>query len=211
MCFDMSKPKLTYFDSPGRAEPIRVALHMGGIAFDDHRLAYPDFAAAKAKGEFPLGSVPVFEVDGLRIAQTAAILRYAARIGDNSLYPSDTYAALLVDSALDSFNDTLSNAMLPSFFERDMTKKLSMREALMAGPLKLVLEYVEGLIARSGGPFVAGKVLSIADIVIALQVLGIRGGHVDGITGAYLERWPKIGALTDAYLADPRVQAYQHR
>lgn len=207
----MSKPKLTYFDAPGRAEPIRVALHMGGIAFDDNRLNFPAFAEAKAKGEFPLGSVPVFEVDGVRITQTAAILRYVARIGDSSLYPSDPKAALLVDSALDTFNDTLSNALLPSLYERDMAKKLEMRAAFAEGPMKLVMNYVEGLLERSGGPFIGGSSLSIADLVVALQVLQIRGGHLDGITSAHLEGYPKINALADAYLADPRVIAYKQR
>ena len=55
---------LTYFDGPGRAEPVRVALRLGGVPFVDHRLAFPQFAEAKAAGAFPLGSVPVLEVDG---------------------------------------------------------------------------------------------------------------------------------------------------
>jgi glutathione S-transferase len=207
----MSKPKLTYFDAPGRAEPIRVALHMGGIAFDDNRLKFPEFAEAKSKGEFPLGSVPVFEVNGVRVTQTGAILRYVARIGDASLYPSDPHAALLVDSALDTFNDTLSNALLPSLYERDMAKKLEMRAVFAEGPMKLVFGYVDALMERSGGPFVAGHAMSIADLVIALQVLQIRGGHLDGISSAHLEAYPRITAMAEAYLVDPRVIAYKQR
>ena len=33
----MSKPKLTYFNAPGRAEASRLALYIAGIEFDDER------------------------------------------------------------------------------------------------------------------------------------------------------------------------------
>lgn len=207
----MPNLKLTYFDSPGRAEPVRLALHMGKIPFEDHRLKFPEFGEARTRGDFPLNAVPMLEVDGARIVQTAAILRYVAKIGDSSLYPTDPAAALMVDSALDSLNDTLSHAMRPSLFERDPAKKLAMRAEAAAGPMAQVLGYVEGLIARSGGPFIAGATLSIADIVAAQQVLQIRSGRLDGLSEAHLEPYPRLRALTDAYAQDPRVQAYNAR
>ena len=203
--------KLTYFDSPGRGESVRIALHMGKIPFEDHRLKFPEFGEARARGDFPLNAVPTLEVDGFPIVQTAAMLRYVAKIGDPSLYPSDPAAALIVDSALDTLNDTLTHAMRPSMFERDPAKKLAMRAELAAGPLAQVLAYIEGLIARSGGPFVAGKTLSIADIVAAQQILQIRSGRLDGLTEATLEPYPRLRALTEAYSQDPRVLAYTNR
>ena len=197
--------RLTYFDSRGRAEPIRVALRLGGLPFEDRRLKFPEFAEARARREFPLGAVPVLEVDGVSIVQTAAILRDVARLGDRTLYPEDPWAALRVDSALDSFNDTFSHALLPSLFERDAAKKLAMRAELAAGPMARVFTYVEGLVGLSGGPFVAGDTMSVADLVIALQVLQIRSGQLDGLGPATIEAWPRLSALADAYLADPRV------
>lgn len=200
---------VTYFDAPGRAESIRVALHLGGLSYEDIRLKYPQFAEAKARGDFPLGSVPVLTVDGVPVPQTAAILRYVARIGDRSLYPEDPRAALVVDSALDCVNDTLSNALTPSLFERDPAKKLELRAAFAAGPMARVFKHLEGLIEDSGGPFVSGAALSIADIVIALQVLQILSGNLDGLSAAHLEPYPRLGGLAEAFLADPRVQDYR--
>lgn len=205
----MPNLRLTYFDAAGRAEPIRVALHMAGQAYEDRRLKFPEFAALKEQGAFPLGSLPILEVDDVTIPQTASILRYVARLGDTGLYPADPLRALLVDSALDTLNDTLSHALTPSLFERDLEKKLAMRAALAQGPLRLVLGYIERLLERFGGPFVGGAAPSIADLVIAQQVLQIRSGHLDGLTSETLAPYPRIGALTDAYLADPRVTAYQ--
>lgn len=207
----MSTFKLTYFDSPGRAEPIRVALHMSGIAFEDVRLKFPQFIEGKARGDFPLGSVPVLEIDGHKVVQTGAILRYIARIGDTTLYPSDPAVALAVDSALDTLNDTLSSAMLPSLFERDPVKKLAMRVELAAGPLARAYRYIEGLIERTGGPFIGGEHLSIADLVLAGQVQQIRSGGLDGLSAATLAPYPRISAMADAYEADPRVIRYQSK
>ncbi|MCK6505521.1 glutathione S-transferase family protein [Myxococcota bacterium] len=203
----MPQLALTYFDSPGRAEPVRLALRMGGLPFEDRRLSFPEFASARARGDFPLGSVPVLEIDGQRITQTAAMLRWAARVGDTSLYPQDPTLALWVDSALDSMNDTFSHALLPSLFERDPERKLAMRAELVAGPMARVFTYIEGLVARSGGPFVAGAALSVADLVIALQVDQVRRGGLDGITLEHLAPYPRLVALAEACLADPRVVA----
>jgi glutathione S-transferase len=203
----MPNLQLTYFDSPGRAEPVRIALRMAGVPFEDHRLKFPEFAALKAAGGLPLGSVPVLTVDGQKITQTAAMLRYAARIGHADLVPSDPWLALIVDSALDTFNDTLSHALLPSLFERDPEKKLAMRQTFAAGPLKLAYTYVEGLIALHEGPFLVGAQLTIADLVLAMQVAQIRGGHLDGIDASVLAPYPNVLRLAAATLEDPRVVA----
>jgi len=203
----MPQLTLTYFDAPGRAEPIRVALRMAGVAFEDRRLSFPEFGAAKAGGELPLAQVPMLQVDTERVVQTGAILRYAAGLGGGALYPSDPLLALRVDSALATINDTLSHALTPSLWERDPEVKLQMRRDFAAGPMARAYGYLAGLIAASGGPFVAGASLSIADLVIALQVEQIRSGSLDGLSAADIEPFSRIGALADACLADPLVVA----
>jgi len=199
--------KLTYFDAPGRAEPIRLALRIAGLPFEDRRLKFPEFADLKARGAFPLGSVPTLHVDGQVFTQTGAMLRFIARTGSGDLYPTDPANALIVDSALDTFNDTLSNALLPSLYERDPSKKLELRKVFAAGPLPLACAYVEGLIARAEGPFLLGSQLTIADLVLALQVAQIERGGLDGIDATALDPFPGLRALSAATLADPRVVA----
>jgi glutathione S-transferase len=207
----MSAPELElfYFDSPGRAEPIRIVLHMAGRKFADKRLKGPDYAALRSSGDLPFGSLPVLRVDGVAIVETPAILRYVARLGALDLIPSDPFGALLSDSAIEAFNDELSHALGPSMFERDMTKKLAMRAEFVAGPMKRVFTYVEGLLALRPGPFLAGEAMSLGDMVVANQVLRVRSGALDGIGVETLAPYPRIGALADAYVAEPRIKAYQ--
>ncbi len=201
--------RLTYFDAPGRAEPIRVALFLAKLPFEDRRIKFPEFMALKQQGAFPLGSVPMLEVDGRAIVQTAAILRYVARLGAPALYPSDPYAGLVVDSVLDTFNDTVSHAMTPSLFERDTAKKIEMRRALVDGPLGAALRYVEGLIGD--GPFLTGAELTIADIVLGETCRQYRSGALDGLSAETLAPFPKIARLGEAYAAHPGVVAYAQR
>jgi len=200
--------QLTYFDSPGRAEPIRVALFLAKIPFEDRRIKFPEFTALREQGVFPLGSVPVLSVDGTSIVQTAAILRYVARLGAPQLYPTDAYAGLIVDSVLDTFNDTVSHALTPSLFERDPAKKLEMRAAFVSGMMAKACTYVEGLIQ---GPFLTGDSLSIADIVLGETVRQYRSGTLDGITAEALAPYPKLRALGDAYAAHPLILEYRKR
>jgi glutathione S-transferase len=207
----MPNLKLTYFDAPGRAEPVRIALFIAGIPFEDHRIQFPEFMALKQAGAFPLGAVPVLEVDGIKMAQTASMLRFVAHLGAPDLYPTDAFAAFVVDSVLDSFNDTLSHALMPSLFERDVEKKLAMRAEFVAGPMKRVFDYTEGLLEKQGGPFLAGNSLSIADIVVASQILQIRSGHLDGVGADTLTAYPRMKALAEAYLAHPKIVAYRER
>ena len=205
----MPQLRLTYFNAPGRAEPIRVALRLAGVPFDDHRVDFAGFGAAKGNGALPLGSVPLLEVDGEKIVQTGAILRYAAALGGGALYPTDPVAALRVDSALDSLNDTLSHALTPSMFVQDMEKKLAMRAELAEGVMKRVFTYVDSLIAASGGPFIGGAQLTIADLALALQLLAIQRGALDGIPASYLDAWPRLQAQAAAYVAHPAIVALQ--
>ena len=59
----MSRPKLTYFDFAGsRGEECRLAFHIAGVDFEDHRIKGPDFA--KLVDSLPFGALPVLEIEG---------------------------------------------------------------------------------------------------------------------------------------------------
>ena len=54
------KITLTYFDFPfWRAEASRLALHIGGVEFTDHRPGREEFMQLKTGGDLPYGQLPV--------------------------------------------------------------------------------------------------------------------------------------------------------
>ncbi|KAJ1491165.1 hypothetical protein T484DRAFT_1775666 [Baffinella frigidus] len=46
---------ITYLDIKGLAEPVRLALTVGGVAFEDRRVGYDEVARLRAAGELPFG------------------------------------------------------------------------------------------------------------------------------------------------------------
>eukprot|EP01091_Cochliopodium_minus_P021196 TRINITY_DN95_c0_g2_i3.p1 TRINITY_DN95_c0_g2~~TRINITY_DN95_c0_g2_i3.p1 ORF type:complete len:157 (+),score=48.86 TRINITY_DN95_c0_g2_i3:30-473(+) len=115
----MSKLKLTYFDFTGRTEPIRLALFIGGIDFEDERIDFPELQ--KRKPNLPYGSLPVLTLEnGEEIAQSKAILRYVGRL--TKLYPQDNLQATKVDELFEALDD-FSSKMGPILQEQDLEKK----------------------------------------------------------------------------------------
>ena len=98
----MDKLKLTYFDfSGGRAEPARLALHIGGIPFEDKRFAFGDFA--EVRKTTPLDQVPTLHVNDVQVTQSDAITRYAGKLA--GLYPEDHLQALFCDEVMGALED----------------------------------------------------------------------------------------------------------
>ncbi len=74
----MDRPRLTYFELRGRAEPARIFLHASEIAFEDRRVeTREDWDALLPT--LPFGQLPLLEHAGLRLAQSHAILRHLGR------------------------------------------------------------------------------------------------------------------------------------
>ena len=80
--------KLTfkYLDIKGLGEPVRLAMTVGGLPFEDVRLSYDEVRALKATADditkhagSPFGQVPVLEIDGVAFGQSGALLRWVAR------------------------------------------------------------------------------------------------------------------------------------
>ncbi|CAJ1395887.1 unnamed protein product [Effrenium voratum] len=112
--------KLYYFNITGKGEAIRLFCAYAGLELEDYRFAdREEFTALKADGTLPYGQVPLLEVDKTtRIPQSAAILRYLAKIAGGDLYPSDPIQAARVDAALDQEADAFVGPTVASYTVR---------------------------------------------------------------------------------------------
>ncbi|WDE01575.1 glutathione S-transferase family protein [Thalassomonas actiniarum] len=172
----MNKMTLTYFDiDGGRAEPIRLAMHTGGIEFVDERFGFSEFPSVREKT--PLRQVPVLMLNERQVTQSNSILRYVGKQAD--LYPQDDFQALLCDEVLDAIEDATHK--LVATFGLSGEELKTARQSLVAGPLKQYLQWAQAKLEQGGGDYFIENRLSIADLKVFVWTRALSAGHLDFI------------------------------
>jgi glutathione S-transferase len=200
----MPQLKLNYFDfHGGRAEPARIALHLGGIAFTDHRLSFPEFA--EFRKQTPFGQVPTLEVDGVHVTQCDAINRYVGKLA--GLYPTDPLQALLCDEVM--FVVEEASARLGPTFRMTGDEQKAARLALVNGSMPVYLGWLQAQLQAHGGEFFADHRLTMADLKVFVDVRGLNSGRLDHVPTDLVERVaPALNAHMERIANLPGVQAY---
>ena len=200
----MTQLKLSYFDMHGgRAEPVRLALAIGGVAFEDHRFAFPEFA--EIRKTVPFGQVPVLHVDGTLVTQSDAILRYAGKLA--GLYPTDAFQALLCDEVAYVVEEN-GVKMGPTFSMKGEEQKAA-RLALVNGSMPRYLAWLQTQLLANGGEYFADKRLTVADLKVFVDVRGLNSGRLDHVpTDLVATVAPALNAHMDRIAKLPAVVAY---
>jgi prostaglandin-H2 D-isomerase / glutathione transferase len=200
----MAKLKLTYFDfHGGRGEPARLALSIGGIAFEDDRVQTSDWE--RRKGDTPFGALPVLEVDGQIVAQSNAINRYVGKLAD--LYPSDPWQAALCDEAMEAVEDITTKIVATLFIPEEQKK--AQRKTLVDGPIPFYLTRLQQRLETRGGRYFAADRLSVADLKVFVWIRHLRSGALDHVPTDLPDRVaPKLVEHYERIKNDPRVKAY---
>ena len=94
---------LTYLNIKGLAEPVRLAMRIGGLAFEERTTTYEDLALERSRDvsstSLPYGQLPTLAIESNSktqiFAQSPALLRYVGRLC--GLYPVDSLLQLRVD------------------------------------------------------------------------------------------------------------------
>jgi glutathione S-transferase len=200
----MPKLKITYFDMHGgRAEPVRLALAVGGVDFEDHRFAYPEFAAVRKTT--PFGQVPTLEVDGVQITQCDSMLRYAGKLA--GLYPADAYQALLCDEVMYVVEEA-GVKMGPTYRMTGEEQKTA-RLALVNSSMPVYLAWLEKKLLANGGNYFADNRLTVADLKVFIDVRTLNSGRLDHVPTDLVERVaPALNAHAKRIAEHPAVVAY---
>ncbi|KAL3114473.1 hypothetical protein niasHT_011602 [Heterodera trifolii] len=159
--------KLYYFDARGVVEPIRLLLHYVGQPFENIR--FKDFEEWEKtyKSEFFYGKVPVLEVDGKQLAQSATILRYLAEKFD--LAGKDEWEKAKANEIID-FQKDANTDLVPylyvkmGFREGDLEK---LRGEVFEPGVKRILPLFEKLLKESGSGYMLKSGLSMVDFQVA--------------------------------------------
>lgn len=231
-----SLPILRYFMFPGRCYAARVAMFnaFGKEGWVDERLSQSKFRKMKlhaaearsakqepvlANNNLPQLLLPAEAGAGtLTITQSHAIARWAARQpgGEYVLYPETTSSALvdalLVDEAMALVDGVIGLA--PK--DADKATRLEKRSAYAsaeeetAGPLFLALRQLENRLQTSGGPFLLGEDLNIADLYVKKPLVDmILDKQFEGVAPDYVaQHFPLLARHTEDVQSHPLLQEY---
>jgi glutathione S-transferase len=200
----MPKLVLTYFDfDGGRGEAARLAMHLGGVAFEDKRIAGKDWPALRDK--MPFQAMPVLEVDGKVITQSNTINRYLGKLA--GLYPKDDWQAALVDEVMDAVEDVSTKISNTMALEGEA--KMKAREALAAGSIPRFLQQIEARLKAGGGEWFVEKRLTVADLKCFLWIRWLKSGALDHIPADIVDQHaPLLAKHMERVKNHPMIAAY---
>eukprot|EP00775_Hariotina_reticulata_P005347 gene5347-5583_t len=197
--------KLIYFALPGRAEVARLLLTIGNVEFEDKRMNFEEWGAAKAGLGAPFGQLPVLEVDGKLLAQSAAIDRFCAKKA--GLLSDDPWKVALADQAY-FFCEDIWQTMYPTFRIKDPEEKLKARQELVSGTLADKLKLLSKLIEGKSGKYLTGDELSHGDLAVFCQLSVLQSGWLDGVPRDILTSYPVLKEFRNAIATLPEVAAF---
>ena len=200
----MPQLKLTYFDfHGGRAEPVRLTLHIGGIPFEDHRFTFSQFA--EVRKSTPFGQVPTLTVDGVQVTQCDSILRYAGKLA--GLYPLDAFQALLCDEVMYVVEE--ASVKLGPTFRMTGDAQREARTALVNGSMPVYLGWLQSQLQAHGGEYFADNRLTVADLKVFADVSALKSGRLDHVPTDLVEKVaPALIAHMQRIAQNPAVVQY---
>ena len=200
----MTSYRLTYFDvDGGRGEPIRIAFHAAGIAFEDNRISFQEFGDTRSSVRFTC--VPVLEIDGQPVTQANALSRYVGNMA--GLYPQDPLQALYCDEVLEALEDVTNHIARTMRMTGDELRDA--RQALAEGWLVVYLRGLAELLTRGGGEYFADQQLTICDLRAMIQTRWLTSGHLDHFPTDLVERVaPSLVEHKARVESESRVIAY---
>ena len=200
----MTQYRLTYFDMDGgRAEPIRIAFHIAGVPFEDHRISFQEFMEGRESWRFTC--VPVLEIDGRPVTQSNALSRYIGKMA--GLYPEDPVQALYCDEAMGAIEDLLHHFVATFGLKGDELE--AARKKLVDGWLTVFLSGLGEMLERGGGEYFADRRLTVADLKVFVQTRWLHSGTVDHVPVDIVERLaPGLVQHEARIAAEPAVTAY---
>jgi len=220
--------KLYYFDIPGRAESLRLALTYGGFPFEDYRFKdRQEFVSMKNSGDFMFGQVPALQVtskasanDVFMLNQTRAIIRFIGKLNPKTeLYPADPIHAAIVDAIMDQESDVFTGYIALKYSDRHGFAALheaengklveSIQQDIVGKILPGNLGKLEAIVKKGGTVWMAGtQKPSIADFYWApiLKTLGQRLQQQK-----LLEPFPLLAQMIEKFYELEAVKAYYRK
>ncbi|MBL6885170.1 MAG: glutathione S-transferase family protein [Candidatus Poseidoniaceae archaeon] len=203
--------ELIYFDSPGYAEPTRFCLEISELPWKNTTVDWDGYQALKENGELPWGYLPVLKTPQGTIAESNALMRYAAAVA--GLEPEDLFVRGKVDEILELIQGWRTD-FTPTFRIQDLDERIAARQALFVEGTKLDLglKDLESLFNDSTTGWLADtEDMTLADVKAFLNIFMMFSGQFDGIDTSMVQAYPSLLKYHHKVANDPRVKAYYDR
>ncbi|KAL9649879.1 hypothetical protein ABK040_011352 [Willaertia magna] len=190
----MATYEVTYFQFPGRAEPIKMILEVGNVPYVFHGITFQDWPSVKHSTRY--GQIPFVKKTGdseFELYQSLAIARFFAK--ESGLYPTDNYQAAQSDEYVNVVKDTV-DSFYKAFFGPNKDEDV---KNFYSTTLPNVLKALESQVKSTG--YLVGSGLTWADIYLFDLLNGI-GKDTD------LKDYPKISALKQVVANNEKIDAY---
>ncbi|KAJ9462943.1 Glutathione S-transferase 4 [Diplonema papillatum] len=216
------KIKLTYFDFESIAEPIRLALVMNKVPFEDERIkvnAWSEWLSIKPTTKF--GQLPIMKIDNVTFAQSGAMLRYVGKsFGEGALYPQNGPEYLKVEEAMGLVEDMakdwdpcFSITLYPDKYGHDAeflktdvgkAKIAEMREGWVKDSLPKFAKFFSQMIDENGG-FLCGKKPTIADCLLLPHLRKFQKGMYEPVPVTCLDQYTTLTAWIKRMMEIPEI------
>eukprot|EP00931_Biecheleriopsis_adriatica_P030744 TRINITY_DN18086_c0_g1_i1.p1 TRINITY_DN18086_c0_g1~~TRINITY_DN18086_c0_g1_i1.p1 ORF type:complete len:525 (-),score=76.07 TRINITY_DN18086_c0_g1_i1:201-1775(-) len=213
---DTPSYRLTYANSPGMAEPIRMAFALSESPLTDNR--FPPAELTKKRPDSAWGLFPTLEVtqNGSTIVLGGAfsvvqkLLAYLGKLlsyGGKPLYPRDPMEAYLCDEIL-AMAEEARGHIAPTLTMKDKTEQQAARRALIenGGVVYATFEKINARIA--GRAFSAGDTVTVADLQLVNACNVYESPLYDGFLPDGLAPFEHIVKLRQKVVSLPPLVEY---
>lgn len=156
------------------------------------------------------------------ICQSEAMMRYVGTLGDGSLYPEAD--RLKIDEVSCLLGD-MDKAFMPCFYlgmrpakfgypddfnktDEGKAKIKELREGFVQNELPRFLGYLERFISESGGKFLCGDTVTLADCYWLPQLRRFKAGHMDHIDVTCIDGNAVVAAYYERMMEVPEIKAW---
>lgn len=208
MASTLTKPRLVYFSSRGLAEFARILLAETATDYDDvgfgsfePGVVPPLFSQLKADGLLMFDQVPLWEEpNGLRLVQSAAIVRHLART--KGLYGKSENEAAIADALWEYLVDVRNS--VSQVVRSDPSQREEKKKNLLEVELPKVLTRLEAILKKNGNDLLVGSQVTYADLLWWYWL----ENYVDQGLGD-LAAFPHVAKFKAAIEARPNIAKYR--
>ncbi|CAE8605363.1 unnamed protein product [Polarella glacialis] len=165
--------RLSYLPFRAMAETTRFMFRHGNVPYQDEVVWGHVFSARRASGEYPFDKVPVLYVDGMTVAQSGSIARYAAKLA--GCYPLEPALCALNDAVFELAQELCTiNPMINCYTGPQFNQVKQQYFANLPYHLANLGFQLEAAKRRGAGKFFGGATPSHADFSVYHHLANAR-------------------------------------